>query len=81
MEIDQTRARSSVCCTCFQCGSPGHLARDCLTPANVLDEVINQLGSNLLAELVARLATTAAIEEHEAEIADKLEQGFLPRDK
>ncbi|CAK5274530.1 unnamed protein product [Mycena citricolor] len=86
MEIDRTRARSSVRRTCFWCGSPGHLARDCPTPAdvrhtNVLDEVINQLGSDLLAELVARLATTAAVEEHEAEIANESEQGFLPRDE
>ncbi|CAK5265533.1 unnamed protein product [Mycena citricolor] len=86
MEIDRTRARSSVRRTCFRCGSPGHLARDCPTPADVrhtdvLDEVINQLGSDLLAELVARVATTTAVEEHEAEIADELEQGFLPRDK
>ncbi|CAK5271114.1 unnamed protein product [Mycena citricolor] len=86
MEIDRTRARNGVCRTCFRCRSPGHLARDCPTPADVrhvdvLDEVINQLGSDLLAELVARLAITAAVEEHEAEVAHKLEQGFLPRDK
>ncbi|CAK5271164.1 unnamed protein product [Mycena citricolor] len=86
MEIDQTRAHSSFCRTCFRCSNPGHLARDCLTPANVrhadvLDKVINQLGSDLLAELVAWLATMAAVEEREAEFADELEQGFLPRNE
>ncbi|CAK5267875.1 unnamed protein product [Mycena citricolor] len=70
MELDWTRLRGDICRTCFRCGSPGHLARDCPTPADichtdVLDEVINQLGSELLSELVAQVATTAAVADHQ----------------
>ncbi|CAK5266538.1 unnamed protein product [Mycena citricolor] len=86
MEVDQTQLRGDIRRTCFRCGSPGHLARDCPTPAdirhaNVLDEVINQLGSDLLSELVARVATTAAVADHATDVAAEVEQGFLPSDE
>ncbi|CAK5264210.1 unnamed protein product, partial [Mycena citricolor] len=86
MELDWTWLRGDFCCTCFRCGSPGHLARDCPTPAdichaNVLDKVINQLGSELLSELVAWVATTAAVADHASNVAAEEEQGFSPSNK
>ena len=64
MDVDRARTQNLP----RHCGEPGHLARDCPTPANirsldVVDEVIQQLGGDLLEELVARLATTQAVEE------------------
>ncbi|CAK5282257.1 unnamed protein product [Mycena citricolor] len=35
MEVDWTRLRRDVRRVCFCCGSPGHLARDCPTPADI----------------------------------------------
>lgn len=63
MDVDRTRARPMVRRTCYRCGDPGHVVRDCPVPHDVrsfdvLDEVVRQLGNELLEELVARLATT-----------------------
>ena len=58
MDVDWTRARLAPKRTCFRCGDPSYLARDCPMPADVrstdiLDEVIRQLDGELLEELVA----------------------------
>ncbi len=69
MDIDRGRARAAPRRGCFRCGDPAHFARDCPLPADarvvdVLDEVICQLGGDLLEELVARVSTTAALPSH-----------------
>jgi hypothetical protein len=71
MDVDRTRARGTPRRGCFRCGDPNHFARDCTAPVDVrsidvLDEVIRQLGDDLLDELVARLASTEAVAEHAA---------------
>jgi len=63
MDVDRARARTSLPRTCYRRGAAGHLARDCTAPADVrstdvIDEVIRQLGDDLLDELVARLRTS-----------------------
>jgi hypothetical protein len=65
MDVDRARARPFPC-TCFRCRAAGHLARKCPVPsdvrhADVLDEVIRQLGDDLLEELFARLSTSASL--------------------
>ncbi|KAJ6483837.1 hypothetical protein C8R47DRAFT_1217526 [Mycena vitilis] len=74
MEVDRARARGVSRRACFRCGDPNHLAWDCTTPVDVrsidvLDEVIQQLGGDLLEELLARLASTEAVAEHAAATA------------
>ena len=74
MEIDRSRARTATPRSCFRCGEPGHIARDCPTTLDVrtidvLDEVIYQLGGEMMEELVARMDSARVAEEHAAEVA------------
>lgn len=84
MELDRTRVRTSVQRACFCCGDPGHFARDCKTvldvrSVDVLDHVIQQLGNDMLDELVARLNSARQAEEHAAVVSS--EEGFCERDE
>ena len=79
MDVDRARARTGTRRGCYRCGDPNHFARDCTAPvdvrsADVLDEVIQQLGDKMLEELLARLASTCAAVEHSAEVG----QGDFP---
>jgi hypothetical protein len=65
MDVDRTRARAFPR-SCFQCGAAGHIARDCpvtsdVQHADVLNEVVRQLGDDLLDKLFARLSTSASL--------------------
>ena len=81
MDVDRTRARANVRRTCYRCGDPGHIVRDCPVPhdvrsSDILDEVVRQLGDELLEELMARLATSSNLPDEPDEA-----QGFVSRDE
>jgi hypothetical protein len=65
MDVD----RAQTCpfpCTCFRCRAAGHLAHKCsvtsdIRHTDVLDEVVRQLGDDLLDKLFARLSTSASL--------------------
>jgi hypothetical protein len=65
--MDVDRARTCLFPrTCFRCGAAGHLARECpvtsdIRHMDVLDEVVRQLGDDLLDELFAHLSTSASL--------------------
>ena len=66
MDIDRARSTAGPRRNCFQCGEPGHIARDCPRSADVrvtdvLDEVARQLGGDLLEELVARVTMAMSL--------------------
>jgi hypothetical protein len=70
MDVDRTQVRTFPR-TCFRCGIAGHLACECPTASNVrhadvLDEVVHQLGDDLLEELFAQLTTTASLPDEPA---------------
>jgi hypothetical protein len=61
----------------------GHIARDCpvtsdVRHADVLDEVVRQLGDDLLDELFARLSTSASLPAESAD-GDEMEPAGFPR--
>jgi hypothetical protein len=81
MDVDRTRARAFPR-SCFRCGAAGHIARDCLVTSNVwhvdvLDEVVRQLGNDLLDELFARLSTSASLLAESAD-GDGMEPAGFP---
>jgi hypothetical protein len=62
----------------------GHLARECLvTPdvrhTDVLDEVVRQLGNDLLDELFAGVATTASLPDESGN--DNADPAGFPRER
>jgi hypothetical protein len=80
MDVDRAQTRAFPH-TCFWCGAAGHLTHECpvtsdVWHADVLDEVICQLGDDLLDELFTRLATSTSLPAESAdEDADPM--GFL----
>jgi hypothetical protein len=65
MDVDQARTRPFPR-TCFRCGAAGHLTCECPIPSDVrhtdvLDEVVRQLGDDLLDKLFACLSTSASL--------------------
>jgi hypothetical protein len=65
MDVDRAQMRPFPC-TCFRCGAAGHLAHECpvtsdIRHTDVLDEVIRQLGDDLLDELFACLSRSASL--------------------
>jgi hypothetical protein len=82
MDVDRAWA-SPFPRTCFRCSAAGHLACECPVPsdvrhADVLDEVMRQLGDNLLEELFARLSTSASLPAESVD-RDEMEPVGFPR--
>jgi hypothetical protein len=82
MDIDRARTRPFPR-TCFRCGAAGNLARECPVLADVrhtdvLDEVVRQLGDDLLDELFAWLSTSASLPAESVD-GDEMEPAGFPR--
>jgi hypothetical protein len=82
MDVDRAWTRLFLR-TCFRCGAARHLARECPVPADVrhtdvLDEVVRQLGDDLLDELFARLSTSTLILAESVD-GDEMELTGFPR--
>jgi hypothetical protein len=65
MDVNQTQS-CAFPHTCFWCRAAGHIVRECPVASDVwhtdvLDEVVHQLGDNLLDKLFACLAATALL--------------------
>jgi hypothetical protein len=78
MDVDRTRATRNTPTVCYRCHQSGHIARDCKTvmdvrAIDVIDQVMQQLDSEMLGELVARLRTAATIEEAESGFPEREE--------
>jgi hypothetical protein len=68
--------------TCFRCGAAGNLAHECPVPSDVrhtdvLDEVVPQLGDNLLNKLFVRLSTSASLPAESVD-GDEMEPAGFP---
>jgi hypothetical protein len=82
MDVDRARTRLFPR-TRFRCGAAGHLARKCPVPTDVrhtdvLDEVVRQLGDDLLNELFAWLSTSASLLAESMD-GDEMEPAGSPR--
>jgi hypothetical protein len=82
MDVDRARTRPFPR-TCFWCGAAGHLARECPVPTDVqhtdvLDEVVRQLGDDLLDELFAWLSTSASLPAKSVD-GDEMKSAGFPR--
>jgi hypothetical protein len=82
MDIDRTQARAFPR-SCFRCGAAGHIAWDCpvtsdVWHADVLDEVVRQLGDDLLDKLFAWLSTSASLPAESVD-GDEIEPAGFPR--